>query len=176
MKNLTTLLSDETGTAFVETLVTIPVLALILTGTLAFNAMYSAKLEAKSRARRFAWLEADSGDCPVETCVGERCQAIETEIRAGGLDALHSARAGRFSLSSFVGNVGRFLLGSVTHSVGFAKAPMPPLLHSEQTSQRGKTTLLCNTTARRTESGSSILEYACSTDLHTTEYAREVCR
>ena len=47
----TRLLSDETGTAFADTLVALPVLGLILAGVLALNAAYGAKLEAKSRAR-----------------------------------------------------------------------------------------------------------------------------
>ena len=175
MRDFTTLLLDESGTASVETLAVVPVLALILSGTLALNAMYSAKLEAKSRARRVAWLQVDSGQCPTTTCVGARCRTIEAQIRSDGLDALFSPRNGRLSLSALVGNVARFLGGRATRVVGFAEAPLSPLLHERQTSQRGETALLCNTTAGYTESGSSIFEHACSSGLATTEYAREVC-
>lgn len=174
--SITTLLLDESGTAYVEALVVVPVLALILSGTLAINAMYSAKLEAKSRARRIAWLQADSGECPATTCLGARCRAIEAEIRADGLDALLSPREGRLSLSSLVGSVGRLLAGGTTHAVGFAEAPLSALLHARRTSQRGEATLFCNTRARYTEPGGSFLEQACSAGLAAMEYAREVCK
>jgi hypothetical protein len=171
----TRLLSDETGTAFAETLVALPVLGLILAGVLALNAAYGAKLEAKSRARRVAWLQADSGECPTRACNGGGCQAIESEMRARGLDALSSPRGGELSLSSFVGSVREFFLGRTTTGVGTARAPTPRLVGSGQTLQRGATTLLCNTTSRRTSSGESILDHACSTGLRLTEYAGEVC-
>jgi len=53
---------------------------------------------------------------------------------------------------------------------------MPAMVGSGLTSQYGVTTLLCNTTARQTDTGGSVLEHACGTDLRTTEYASEVCR
>lgn len=176
MRNHTGLLSDETGTAFVETLVTLPLLAIVLAGTLALNAMYGAKLEAKARARRIAWLQAESGDCAAHECVSASCAAIEADIRAGGLDGALSSRNGRFALGSFIGRIGRFLLGTITRGVGSAQAPLPRLVGSGRTSQHSVTTLLCNTTARRGEQDRSILDHACSTGLGATEYAREVCK
>ncbi|MGB5221109.1 MAG: hypothetical protein WBN60_08780, partial [Polyangiales bacterium] len=128
MKLSTRLKSDEKGTAYVETLLTVPVLGLILAGVLAFSATYAAKLEAKARARRVAWLQADSGDCPVRTCGSAGCQAVEAELRAGGLDALNSSRAGEHSLASFVGNIRDFFVGKTTTGVGTASATTPRLV------------------------------------------------
>ncbi len=171
-----TLLSDETGTAFAEALVALPVLGLILAGVLALNGVYGAKLEAKARGRRVAWLQADSGECPARECKGGECQAIESELMAHGLDALSSSRSGTFSLDSFVGSVREFFLGKTTTGVGTASAPTPPLVGPGQTRQRGITTLLCNTTSRQAGSGESVLNHACATGLSETEYASEVCR
>ena len=167
---------DHEGAALVEALVSAPVLAVILAGVLAINAMYSAKLEAKSRSRRIAWLQADSGECPERPCLGGGCEAIEAKIASSGLDDLSSSRSGGLSLGSFFRDLGAFLVGRVTRGNGFAEAPIPKLFGAGRTSQRGVTTLLCNTTGRRTESGSSIVEHACSAGLGTSEYAREVCR
>ena len=176
MQLSTRLKSDEKGTAYVETLVAVPALGLILAGVLALGAIYAAKLEAKARARRVAWLQADSGDCPVRTCESGGCQAVEAELRAGGLDALDSARAGEFSLAPFVGNLRDFFLGKTTTGVGTARATTPRLVGPGQTWQQGATAILCNTTPRQTGSGESILDHACSTGLSATEYASEVCK
>jgi len=176
MSLVTNLTSDETGAAFVEALIAVPLLGLILAGVLALNSMYGAKLEARARARRIAWLEADSGRCLPQSCMGGDCAAMEAEMRAGGLDALGSTGDGGLSLGSFLGSVREFFLGRTTTGVGTANAPTPGLVSSGRTRQRGSTTLLCNTTPRRTGSGDSIFDHACSTGLSTTEYAREVCR
>jgi hypothetical protein len=85
------LLRSEEGTALVEALIGLPVFVAALAGVVALNGMYGAKLEAKSRARRMAWLQADSGECPVQSCSNGDCGRIEGEIRAGGLDELLAA-------------------------------------------------------------------------------------
>jgi hypothetical protein len=169
------LLLDVTGAAFLEATVAAPFLATILAGVLAINAMYAAKLEAKARASRLAWLQADSGNCPERSCTGSRCQVIEAGILADGVEELDSPRSGRFSLGSFVRDVGAFFAGRITRGVASAHAPLPSLFGHGRTVQRGQTTLLCNTTGRTTDSGVSILDHACSAGLGTTEYAREVC-
>ena len=170
------LLADERGGALAEALVTLPVFIAALVGVVALSGMYSAKIEAKSRARRLAWLQADSGECPTQSCRSGECGRAAREIRAGGLDEVLTVHDGRFSLGSFLGNVGRYLLGNATNGVGLATAVMPPMVGAGLTSQHGVTTLLCNTTARRTDTGGSVLEHACRTGLRTTEYASEVCR
>jgi hypothetical protein len=91
---------------------------------------------------------------PVRTCESGGCQAVEAELRAGGLDALDSARAGELSLASFVGNLRDFFLGKTTTGVGTARATTPRLVGPGQTWQRGATAILCNTTPRQTGSGS----------------------
>lgn len=170
------LLANENGTAMLEALVSLPVFAASLAAVVALNGMYGAKLEAKSRARRIAWLQADSGDCPAQSCRSGECGRIEREIHASGLDDLLAVRDGRFSLDSFLGNVGRFFLGQTTNGIGLAEALMPRGLSSEVGSQHGVTTLLCNTTASGADGVGNVLEHACRTGLQTTEYAREVCR
>ena len=170
------LFADQRGGALAEALVSLPVFVAALVGVVALNGMYSAKLEAKSRARRLAWLQADSGECPVQSCRSGHCGRAEGEIRAGGLDDVLTVHDSHFSLESFLGNVGRYFLGKATNGVGLATAVLPPMVGSGLTSQRGVTTLLCNTTARPTDTGGSVLEHACSTGLRTTEYASEVCR
>jgi hypothetical protein len=159
-----------------EALVSLPVFVAALVGVVALNGMYGAKLEAKSRARRLAWLQADSGECPTQSCESDKCRLAEGEIRAGGLDELLTVRDGSFSLSSFLGDVGRYFLGKVTTGFGRASAVMPPMVSSGLTSQHGVTTLLCNTTARISESGGNVLDHACRTQLGTMEYASAVCR
>jgi len=170
------LLADENGTAMLEALICLPVFAASLAAVVALNGMYGAKLEAKSRARRMAWLQADSGECPAQACRSGECGRIEGEIRAGGLDDLLTVQDGRFSLDSFVGNLGRFFLGQTTNGIGVAEALMPTMLSPEMGSQHGVTTLLCNTRARNVEGGGNVLEHACRAGLQTTEYAREVCK
>jgi hypothetical protein len=176
IQSLSRLLRDDQGTALVEALISLPVFAATLAGVLAFNGMYTAKLEAKSRARRMAWLQADSGECPVQSCRSGACGSVEREIRAGGLDDVLAVQDGQFSLESFIDNAGSYLLGKATNGVGLAEALMPSVFSSRATSQHGVTTLLCNTTARDTDTGGNVLEHACRTGLRTTEYAREVCR
>ncbi len=170
------LLRDDKGTALAEALISLPVFIAALAGILALNGMYTAKLEAKARARRMAWLQSDSGECPAQSCRSGDCGRIEGEIRAGGLDDLLSVQDSRFSLGSFLGNVGRYLLGKATNGIGVVDGPMPTMVSSGLTSQHGVTTLLCNATPRHTDSGGSVLEHACRTELRTTEYANEVCR
>jgi len=169
-------LTDESGTALLEALITLPVFAASLAAVVALNGMYGAKLEAKSRARRIAWLQADSGECPAQSCRSGECGRIEGEIRSAGLDDLLTVHDGRLSLDSFLGNLGRFFVGKATNGVGVAKALMPTMLSPEMGSQRGVTTLLCNTTTRTAEGEGNVLEHACRTGLQNTEYAREVCR
>ena len=169
-------LTDENGTAMLEALVSLPVFAASLVAVVALNGMYGAKLEAKSRARRMAWLQADSGECPAQSCRSGECGRIEGEIRAGGLDDLLTVHDGRFALGSFLGKLGRFFLGTATNGVGVAKALTPTMLSPEIGSQQGVTTLLCNTTSRNAEGVGNVLDHACRTGLQTTEYAREVCR
>lgn len=176
IRALSRLQRDEKGAALLEALVSLPLFIAALAGVLALNGMYSAKLEAKSRARRLAWLQADSGECPAQSCRSGECGRIEGEIRAGGLDDVLTARDGQFSLGSFLGNVGRYLLGKATNGVGLAEAVTPAMVGSGLTSQYGVTTLLCNTTARHADTGGSVLEHACRTGLQITEYASEVCR
>jgi len=159
-----------------EALVSLPVFIAVFVGVVALNAVYGAKLEAKSRARRLAWLQAESGECPAQSCQTADCGRIEGDIRAGGLDELLSVDDGRFALSSFIGDVGAYLLGKATNGVGLAEAVMPTMVRSGLTSQQGITTLLCNTTARSTDDGANVLEHACRTGLGTTEYANEICR
>jgi hypothetical protein len=106
----------------------------------------------------------------VQSCSNGDCGRIEGEIRAGGLDELLAVQDGRFSLGSFLDNVGSYLLGKATNGIGLAEALMPAMVGSGLTSQHGVTTLLCNTTSRHTD------EHACRTGLSTTEYASAVCR
>jgi hypothetical protein len=175
-RSFSRLLPDDEGTALVEALISLPVFAVALAGVVAFNGMYTAKLEAKSRARRMAWLQADSHECPAQSCRSEECGRVEGEIRAGGLDRLLTVQDSELSLGGFVGDVGRYLLGRATNGVGSAETPMPPMVGSGATSQHGVTTLLCNTTPRDVDTGGGVLEHACRTGLRTTEYASEICR
>lgn len=170
------LFADERGSALAEALVSLPVFIGALVGIVALSGIYSAKLEAKSRARRLAWLQADSGECPAQSCRNGECGRAEGEIQAGGLDDVLEVQNSHFSLESFLGNVGRYLLGKATNGVGLATAALPHMVGSGLSSQHGVTTLLCNTTARRMDTGASVLEHACRTGLRTTEYASEVCR
>lgn len=158
-----------------EALLTIPVLALVLAGALSLNAMYSAKLEAKARARRNAWVQADSGDCRGQSCASSECRGAETDLEAGGLGALSATGTGRFSLRSFVGDMGRFLMGSTTDGHGTATASTPRVLRIGRSEQRGKTTLVCNTRPSSSLGGKPVFEQACAAGLESTEYAREAC-
>lgn len=176
MESTAGLFLDDRGTALLETLIALPLLAVTLVGVVALSSSYGAKLEAKARGRRMAWLQVDSGECPARACKGGACEVIESELRAGVLDPLSSARASGHSLDSFLENAQDFLLGSTTTGIGTARAPLSGPLRSAETQRRGVTTLLCNTTRRQTDSGGSVLDHACSTNLNTTEYASEVCR
>lgn len=176
IRRLSRLQRTERGSALLEALVSLPVFAAALAGVVALNGTYSAKLEAQSLARRLAWLQADSGGCPAQSCRTGECGRIAGDIRAGGLDDALAVRDSRFSLGSFLGNVGDYLLGKATNGVGAAEAATSAMVGSGRTLQSGVTTLLCNTTARHTETESNVLEHACRTGLSTTEYASAVCR
>lgn len=163
------------GTAFVEAIALIPALGTILAAVLALHGMYSAKLEAKARATRLAWLQADSGRCPDTPCSSSACDVAVDELTRDGLDEIASVERNGFSLESFVGGLGGFLFGGITRGRGIVEAELPVSLGHRQTEQTAVTALPCNTTARSTETGLSVLEHACATDLGRTEYARGVC-
>lgn len=163
-----------TGSALAEALIVAPVFALILASTLALHSMYSAKLAAKERARRLAWLQSDSGECPAASCSTASCdQAVQ--VVGAGLEEVDVGTNG-LSLSSFLGSLRDFFVGTMTRGVASVESPIPRLFGSSMTSQRGATELICNTQARQTSAGDSVLEHACRTGLRSTEYAREVCR
>jgi hypothetical protein len=170
------LLIDQRGAAFLEGVVVAPVLGILLAGVVALSAMYEAKLEAKSRARRMAWLQADSGDCPPQTCAGGSCEAISQELQSSALDPAMNLQRRGLSLRTLLGRTRDFFYGTATRGMGTATRHLPRVFGKERAQQHGATTMLCNTTGRRAESGESILDYACSAGLDTTEYAREVCR
>ncbi len=170
------IIQDQKGTAFAEALVSLPLFAAALIGVVALNSMYSAKLEAKARARRMAWLQADSGECPTQSCRSGECGRAQSAIRTGGLDDAVFARGGRFSVGSFLGDVAGYLVGRATNGVGLAEAPMPNGIGGGRTQQHGVTTLLCNTKPRKSDDVNNVLDHACSTELGSTEYASEVCR
>ena len=81
IRALSRLQRDEKGAALLEALVSLPVFIAALAGVVALNGMYSAKLEAKSRARRLAWLQADSGECPAQSCRSGECGQQEDQER-----------------------------------------------------------------------------------------------
>ena len=170
------LIRNNHGAAMVEALICLPVFVAALAGVVALHGTYITKLEAKARARRITWLQADSGQCPTQSCRSGQCGRAEAEIRARGLDQPLNVDASRFSLDSFLGNLGRYLFGKVTTGVGTAKAATTPLIGPGHTSQSGMMTLLCNNTPRHTEAGESVLAHACRTGLGTTEYASAVCK
>lgn len=167
---------DETGVAFAEALVTVPVLVALLGGTVALSSMYRAKLEAMARARRLAWLQADSGECPVRSCVSSACEAAETQIDSEGVSGLEAVGEGGMSLRSFVARARDYLVGTHTSGIASAEARLATTSRSATTVQRAEARILCNTTPKNTDEGRSILEEACATALGTTEYAREVCQ
>ena len=164
------------GSIFVEALVAVPTIAVILVALLGLSAMYSAKLEAKGRARRLAWLQADSGDCPPMTCASAECRKLDREVALSGLGEFSGSNHGRFSLDSFVGDVRRFFVGGVTRGVGNARARLPAWFGADTTTQSGVSALLCNTSTRHASTGGSVLDHACGTGLETMEYASAVCR
>ena len=136
--------------------------------------MYGAKLEAKSRARRMAWLQAESGQCPAQSCRDAECVHIAGEVRSG-VDELFSVENSRFSLRNLVGELGTYFLGKTTHGIGLAEEPTSKTVGSGTTTQRGVTALLCNTIPRAMNADAHPLEHACRTELRTLEYANEIC-
>ena len=167
---------DERGTAFAEGLVVLPFFAMALIGIVTLHNVYGAKIEAKARARRLAWLQADSGDCSVQSCQSTECGGAEAAIRTGGLDDALSASSSGLSLRTFLRDVGSYLLGKATVAVGVARAPRPSGLGGGHLEQRGLHVLLCNARSRTTPDGRSVLDSACSAGLGSVDYAREVCR
>ena len=176
MSTLPKVLVDERGTAFAEGLVVLPFFAMVLVGIVALHNVYGAKIEAKARARRLAWLQADSGVCPAQSCRSTECHGAEAAIRIGGLDDALGARSSGLSLRTFLRDVGSYLLGKATVAVGVARAPRPAGLGGGALEQRGLHVLLCNTLPRTTPDGRNVLDAACSTGLGSVDYAREVCR
>ena len=153
-----------------------PVLAVILAGVVSLSSMYAAKLEAKARARRLAWLQADGGHCVPAACSTPSCVRSTSELRETAARLTSSPGTHGFSLRSLLGRIESYFLGSVTRAVASAGAPLPPFISGGRTIQRGAAALPCNATVRRTESGRSALDHACATRLADMEYAREICR
>ncbi len=158
-----------------EALVCLPVLIGAVAGIVALHGAYGAKLEAMARARRIAWLQADSGECPARSCRSGDCGSVEAELREEVVDSVLRARGSRFSLESFLGDLGRFLVGNVTRGIGIAHARSSPIIGKSVTSQQGVTTLMCNTTTRHADGLGNVLEEACATGLASMEYASAVC-
>ena len=173
------LLHDSEGAAFVETLVVLPVLVTALAGIVGVHGMYGATLEAKAEARRLAWLQADSGNCPSSTCRSEECARSAATIQQDGLDQAESASSAGAIAGSFFGRIRRGLGAGATTGVGLASAPRPGLPRGSRGSnrfeQRATLPLLCNTTPR-TADGLDVLTRACAHGLSTVEFASEVCR
>lgn len=163
---------SQQGTAYAEALICVPIYVAVLIGLIAFNNMYSAKIEAMARARRVAWLQAESGECPEQSCAD--CASSEREIQTG-LDSLSQARGGKGSASSFAGKLGELVAGSSTRGVGTAEASLPSRIGNGHTVQRGVTPLPCNTKPRKGPDEGSILEEACAGGLSTAGYASAAC-
>lgn len=162
------------GSALVEAIIIAPGLAILLGSTVALHGMYVAKVSAKEHARRLAWLQADSGECPVSSCSSPKCgdsvENIERELLSP------RASSGGLSLDSFLGDLSEFFIGRATRGVATAKSKLPGMMPSRETTQRGAVELMCNAKPRTTPDGDSVLQQACRTGLRNAEYAREVCR
>ena len=166
---------SQEGTAFAEALVALPIFVAALIAVIGFNNLYSAKLEAMSRARRMAWLQAESGECPTTSCDTPECRAQEQRIE-GEFDAAANTNGDGKSLGDWMGGVSDFLLGKSTEGVGLFESPMPNALGGK-TEQRGLAKLRCNTKPRSFDGEEgSILEAACTAELRNTEYAQEACK
>ena len=165
----------RTATSLVEALVVVPAMAIVLTGVLAVYAMYAAKLEAKAQARRIAWLRVDSGACSPVPCSTSECQEATASIRGAGIDRLLSTGQRGYAVSSFLGEVRDFFLGTVTRSSATVSVRLPALTGTSVSAQTGSSTVLCNTTARSFTDGATALEQACNAGLRNTEYASAVC-
>ncbi len=170
-----TLLRDETGAAFAEALISLPVLAIALVGVVAIHGMYGASIDAKSEARRLAWLQADAGHCPESTCRSARCEQSAVGIQSSGLEAVETSQGG-LSTASFLQDLGRRLLVGSTTGIGRATAPRPGLLGGGRVEQRAGFPLICNTTARTSTDGTNVLEHACANGLSDVDFASELCR
>jgi hypothetical protein len=162
---------QESGSSLVEALVVAPTFAIVLGAALAVHSMYAAKLTAEERARRLAWLQADSGDCPESS--SPECDGLVQSIQAG-VDRTE-VDAGGLSLESFLQEVRHFFVGKTTRGVASAESRVPDIIRKGATVQYGGTELLCNSRERQTSDGGSVLDQACRTGLQRTEYAREVC-
>lgn len=167
--------TSSAGTALVEAIVVAPTFALVLGAALALHSMYSAKLTAKERARRLAWLQADSGECPASSCSTAECDSALREVE--GAFGAAEVSANGLSLNRFLDRARDFFVGKTTRGVASAESKVPAaIVRNGVTKQSGATEIVCNTRARQTSAGESVLDHACRTDLRTTEYAREVCR
>ncbi len=164
----------RSGTALIEAVIVAPAFALLLGSTLALHSMYSAKLAAKERARRLAWLQAESGDCPDSSCSSPNCVQAANDIDSA-FEETGVAGAG-LALDDFLGDVRDFFVGKTTRAVAHVESKTSSIIPGGVTRQVGVTELTCNTRSRTTENEDSVLEHACRTGLGSTDYAREVCR
>ncbi|MEM7436576.1 MAG: hypothetical protein AAF436_15570 [Myxococcota bacterium] len=161
------------GTALAEALIVVPVLAALLAGVVGLNNLYSAKLDARARARRHAWLQAESGDCPRLAC-DAACARARQEVERGALAGAAAASSGRFSSDRFLGDVQGFFRGRVAEGVGTASARLPALVGggARQTESH---VLPCNARGRVQPDGKDIFQYACEADLRNVPYAEGAC-
>ena len=164
----------RSGTALIEAVIVAPAFALLLGSALALHSMYSAKLAAKERSRRLAWLQSESGECPDSSCSSPKCVQTANDIDSA-FEETQPAGAG-LTLRDFLGDVRHFFVAKMTSGVARVESKTSSIIPGGITSQVGVTELTCNTRSRTTENEDSVLEHACRTGLGSTDYAREVCR
>ncbi|MEM8606784.1 MAG: hypothetical protein AAGF92_06745 [Myxococcota bacterium] len=159
---------EQRGTAFAESLIVLPAVAAVFIGVLALNALYSAKLEAKSRARRAAWLQADLAACEKSLCGGgcQQLSAIGSELVSVGAS---------FDIQDQLESLQDNVFKSETIGVGHAEAPAPVIIGNGVSRQGAASPLVCNTRSRTSSVPPDIVAHACESGIRSIEYAGEVC-
>ena len=165
--------SAQQGAVYAEALVCFPAFLALLLAVIGLHGMYSGKLEAKSRARRAAWLQADSGDCAQNSCPD--CRPGERRIAAEAFTPIEEVQTSGHSLSKFGSRLSSQLFGRSTDGVGEVTVDMPKGMGGAGTRMRGLTTLPCNTRGRQGPNIESALRDACEGGLAGVELAAGAC-
>ncbi|MEM7138199.1 MAG: hypothetical protein AAF500_16585 [Myxococcota bacterium] len=156
-----------------EALILVPVFAALLAGVVGLNNLYVAKLEARERARRHAWLQAESGRCSRLACDAICMRAREEVDREALAEAAAASNEG-FPTGVALTEVQGFFAGRVAEGIGVASAPLPAMVGGAKR-QTEIHAVPCNTTGRVHPDGGDIFQLACEADLRNIEYVEGAC-
>ncbi len=153
MQSRRSLIRHKTGAAYAEALLTLPVYLAIFAGVLLFHGLYTAKLQAKSKARRAVWQQAYAPDCSGVPAVPFSLADLSSQLSSGA-----RATSEGYGVSELSVMFSEFLPASTTTTEQEAKRWIPAVIGlGEETNARGKNKVMCNEQPRTTPDSDALI-------------------